>query len=299
MSLKGFSLPLSPEGRASLTPTPPWHYAGDVLAIDFQAAPAAVAAVLPPGLEPDPQDPGGCVAFFIAWQYASESGEEYLDPARSQYNEVLLLVNAVYCGSGGAAASGAGALGADGSAEAGAATADCPALARGARVQTCPYIYVDKDTSMARGWIQGWPKKFGEVHTTRAFSLPSRAAPQVALGGRFGGTLAANGRRLAEAVVKLEKVSNDPVYLGKWPVVNMRYFPQLAGGGRARPPVWELVRSVMSGAQRTEVWEGAAALDFFAAPDNELDALQPLAVRRGYRYSMAMTIEDLEVLEVL
>lgn len=266
MPLKGFSVPLSPEGRASLTPTPPWHYAGDLLVVDFEAEPAAVAAVLPPGLEPDPQDPGGCVGFFVAWQYASEDGEEYLDPARSQYNELLLLANAVY---------------------------------RGAAVQTCPYIYVDKDAAMARGWIQGWPKKYGEVHTTRAFPLASKAGPRLEAGGRFGGTLAANGRRLAEAVVELEKVSADPVYLGKRPVVNMRYFPQLAGGGAARPPVYELVRSIMSGFQRTEVWEGSASLRFFPAPDNEIDALQPVAVRRGYRYSMSMTIEDLEVLETL
>jgi acetoacetate decarboxylase len=291
MSLKGFSVPLSPEGRASLTPTPPWHYAGDILAIDFAADPAAVAAVLPPGLEPDPQDPGGCVAFFVAWQYASEGGQEYLDPARSQYNELLLLVNATYRG-------GSGAGGATGAGRA-ASAAEAPSLAAGTAVHTCPYIYVDKDTSMARGWIQGWPKKFGEVHTTRAFPLPSKAAPRLEPGGRFGGTLAANGRRLAEAVVELEAVSDDPVYLGKRPVVNMRYFPQLAGGGKARPPVYELVRSVMSGVRRTEIWEGAATLGFFAAPDNELDALQPLEVRRGYRYSMTMTIEDLEVLEAL
>jgi hypothetical protein len=282
MWLKGFSVPLSPEGRASLTPPPPWHYAGDILAVDFAADPAAVAAVLPPGLEPDPQDPGGCVAFFIAWQYASETGEEYLDPARSQYNEVLLLVNAVYRG----AAPGG---------DRPSAVADLA----GRPVQTCPYIYVDRDTSMARGWIQGWPKKFGDVHTTRAFPFASKSGPRVEAGARFGGTLAANGRRLAEAVVQLESLSEDPVYLGKRPVVNLRYFPQLAGGGSARPPVFELVRSIMSGAQRTEVWEGQATLAFFAAPDNELDALQPLEVRRGYRYSMSMTIDDLEVLETL
>jgi len=282
MPLKGFSVPLSPEGRASLTPLPPWHYVGDILAVDFAADPAAVAAVLPPGLAPDPQDPGGCVAFFIAWQYASESGEEYLDPVRSQYNELLLLVNGVYGGAGGTAA----------------ATPAAKHLA-GQRVQTCPYIYVDKDTSMARGWIQGWPKKFGEVHTTRAYPLASKAGQPAKAGAKFGGTLAANGRRLAETVVELEAISNDAVYLGKRPVVNMRYFPHLAGGGTARPPVWELVRSVMSGVQRTEVWEGPATLAFFPAPDNELDALRPQTVRRGYRYSMAMTIEDLEVLETV
>ncbi|HLA81786.1 MAG TPA: acetoacetate decarboxylase family protein, partial [Thermoleophilia bacterium] len=83
------------------------------------------------------------------------------------------------------------------------------------------------------------------------------------------------------------------------PVVNLRYFPQLAGGGKAQPAVNELVRSILSGAQRTEVWEGAATLDLFPAPDNELDAFRPVAVRRGYRYGMTMTIDDLEVLEVL
>jgi acetoacetate decarboxylase len=266
MSLQGFSVPLSPEGRASLTPVPPWYYAGDLLVIDFEADPAAVTAVLPPGLEPDPKDPGGCVGFFVAWQYASEGGAEYLDPARSQYNEFILLVNGLY---------------------------------RGEAVCTCPYMYVDKDNSMARGWIQGWPKKMGEIYTTRASPLVSKAAPRVEAGGRFGGTLAANGRRLAEAVIALEKVSDDPVYLGKRPVVNLRYFPQLAGGGKTKPPVCELVRSILSGVQRTEVWEGEADIKFFPAPDNEVDAFQPVRVRRGYRYSMTMTIDDLEVLEVL
>jgi acetoacetate decarboxylase len=221
---------------------------------------------LPRALEPEPADPGGCTVFFAAWQYSSATGEEYLDPARSQYNECIVLVNALY---------------------------------HGEAVSTCPYIYVDKDNAMARGWIQGWPKKGGEVHTTRAFSLAGTAAPRVEQGGRFGGTLSVNGRRIAEAAVALEKVSTDPVYLGSRPVVNLRYFPQLAGGGKARPPVCELVRSIIGGAQRTEVWEGPATLQFLASPDNELDALRPLAVRRGYRYSMTMTIADLEVIEVL
>jgi hypothetical protein len=32
---------------------------------------------------------------------------------------------------------------------------------------------------------------------------------------------------------------------------------------------------------------------------NELEVFRPVAVRRGYRYGMTMTIDDLEVLEVL
>jgi hypothetical protein len=32
---------------------------------------------------------------------------------------------------------------------------------------------------------------------------------------------------------------------------------------------------------------------------NQFDAFRPVAVLRGYRYGMTMTIDDLEVLEVL
>lgn len=264
--LRGFSVPLSPQGRAGVTPAPPWFYAGNLLVIDYEADPAAVAEVLPPGLAADPEDPGGCVAFFVDWQYASTAGDEPVDPVRSQYHEFLLLVNAVYDGD---------------------------------RVQTCPYIYVDRDVSMARGWIQGWPKKIGEVHTTRAFPLASPAAPQVAAGGRFGASLSANGRRLAEATVTLEQVSTDPVFLGRRPVVNVRHFPRLSAGQHDKPAVHELVRSRLSGATRTEIWEGEATLAYHPAPEQELDALAPVRVRRGYRYSSAFQVDDLDVLQDL
>ena len=62
MSLRGYSLPLSPEGRAIVIPAPPWHYVGDFLVIEYWAEPDAVAAVLPPGLEPFADDPGRCAA---------------------------------------------------------------------------------------------------------------------------------------------------------------------------------------------------------------------------------------------
>ncbi|HEX4865163.1 MAG TPA: acetoacetate decarboxylase family protein, partial [Acidimicrobiales bacterium] len=50
--LRGWSLPMSPRGTASLVPPPPWHFSGEALGIDFRADPGAVAEVLPPELEP-------------------------------------------------------------------------------------------------------------------------------------------------------------------------------------------------------------------------------------------------------
>ena len=34
MPLEGYSLPRTPEGRSSLVPAPPWHYAGEFLVLE-------------------------------------------------------------------------------------------------------------------------------------------------------------------------------------------------------------------------------------------------------------------------
>ena len=51
MTLQGYSLPRTPEGRASLVPAPPWHYVADMLVIEYWADPEAAVAFLPEGLE--------------------------------------------------------------------------------------------------------------------------------------------------------------------------------------------------------------------------------------------------------
>jgi len=93
--MKGYTVPLSPRGIANLAPAPPWHYAGTVVGVEFFTDPAAAAATLPEGLTPDPDSAGRGVAMSIDWQYSS-TGLEYLDPARSQYREFLITLEARY-----------------------------------------------------------------------------------------------------------------------------------------------------------------------------------------------------------
>ncbi len=259
--LQGYSLPRSPEGRASLVPSPPWHYAGDLLVIEYWADPDAVAAVLPPGLEPYAEDPGRAAALFVEWQSCTDSREELLDPARSQYKEFFLVVNA---------------------------------LLRGEHVTTCPYIWVDRDYALVRGWMQGFPKKLGSVWLTRTYGLGNLADPGVKPGAVFGGTLAANDRRLAQGTVTLERVSeagpvhNDP------PLVNVRHFPRLAAGRHDDPAVHELVRAKSHDRAASEIWEGSATLELFGAPNEEHDRLAPVRVGKGFRFSFAYTVDDLQ-----
>ena len=51
--LKGFNYPLTPKGKSTLTPPPPWYYSADFLNIEFWSNPSAVAALLPEGLDVD------------------------------------------------------------------------------------------------------------------------------------------------------------------------------------------------------------------------------------------------------
>jgi len=261
--LQGYTLPRTPAGTSSLAPTPPWHYAGSALAVEFEARPEAAASFLPEGLS---LESPRCAAYFVEWQYASEGGDELLDPARSQYRETIFLVSAAFDGD---------------------------------PVAYCPFIWVDQDVALMRGLVQGWPKQIGSTWITRAYDVPSPATPVVGPGGRFGATLSAKERRLAEARVTLREETRDMPSPGFASAVNTRYFPELAAGRHERPAVHELVRLKSRDTRVSAIWTGDAELEVFAHPYLELPALAPTAVLAGYRFSFALTVDDLETLRDL
>lgn len=263
--LKGYSTPHSPEGRANLVGPPPWHYVGDLLVVEYWADPAAAAAVLPAGLELHP-DGGRMAAMFVDWQSCGAEGTELTDPSRSQYKEFFVTVNALW---------------------------------EGEEVAYCPYIWVDRDFALARGWIQGFPKKLGSIWITRTFGLQTRADPGLAPGSRFGATCAAYERRLAEATVTIERPSEDGPAHTAPPIVNARVFPRLERGRHSEPAVHELVRSRSFDRASSEIWEGSATLALFDAPDEEHAALAPQRIGRGYRFTIGYSVDDLETVAEL
>jgi acetoacetate decarboxylase len=198
---------------------------------------------------------------FADWQSCSDAGDELVDPVRSQYRECYLVVNA---------------------------------LLDGEEVTTCPFIWVDQDFALARGWIQGFPKKLGEVWMTRTYALDSRAAPGLHDGARFGATCSARGRQIARARVTLEQPSAEGSVHTAPPIVNVRHFARLAAGQHDNPAVHELVRARSRDRAISEIWEGAAELELCEAPGEEHTLLAPVEVARGYRFTFAYTVDDLE-----
>lgn len=261
--LKGYTAPRTPRGTSSLAPAPPWHYVGNCLVVEFEADEKTVASYLPPGLEYwSPR----CAVYFIEWQYATDSGEEFLDPSRSQYHETIFMIEA---GLGGAPCS------------------------------YCPFIWVDQDTPMMRGFAQGWPKQLGSTWITKAFELPSKATPVVGPGGRFGASLAFKDRRLAEAVVTLREETSQLPTPNFARAVNVRHFPELVAGKHNTPAVHELVQLKSRDVKLSPIWKGDATLTIFDHPWIELSDLRPKKVTAGYRFCCALTVDDLIFLKDL
>lgn len=162
-----FTAPFTASGRAAIVPPPPWHYAGWLINVGMACDPARSEALVPAGL--GRLTGKGCI-HFADWQ-ATTDGRELLDPVYSQYRETIVITE----------------------------------IERpdGSLFNYCPFIWVDQDISLIRGLLQGWPKKFGTTHLTRALPLEHPAAAPLCAGSRLGATLSVKDRRLVEAALTL------------------------------------------------------------------------------------------------
>jgi acetoacetate decarboxylase len=260
---KAFSVPITPQGKSALATLPPWHYSSDCLAIEYWADQKAIAALLPPGVTVDEKSGGRAFFWFLDWQFTG-SNDELTDPARYQYREAFVLVEAVF---------------------------------EGVPVNYCPYIFVDNDAAIARGWAQGFPKKLASVYQTRSFSAPSAAAAPLAKGSRFGASVSAHGERLATARIQLEEAVADPTTVFNRPTTMRRYFPQLAADRQDKPPVDELTMSLTDNLAIVDVWSGSAELKLPEVDGEDMHLIAPLRVGRGYRLGMAYSVTDLRILK--
>jgi acetoacetate decarboxylase len=180
------------------------------------------------------------------WQSCGAGREELLDPVRAQYREAFVVVRCSF---------------------------------QGRTYSRCAFIWVDRDFALLRGIHQGYPKKLGSIHQTRPHPLP-QGAPQLAPGGRFGATLAAADRRLAQAVITLTGPSDTNGFVNAHPMAHHRWLPAIDGTGDAH------VELVESGAAEIEVGATFRAdveeLTLFESPTEELSLLPVREIIGGY-----------------
>ncbi|HEY1640373.1 MAG TPA: acetoacetate decarboxylase family protein [Streptosporangiaceae bacterium] len=260
--LNGFLFPRTATGTSSLLPAPPWHYSGDLLTIEYRTDPAAVAELLPDPLQPplDSEDPGAVAVVFADWQSCSDTFEEVLDPVRLQYKEAFVVVRCRY---------------------------------QGRLWSRCVYIWVDKDFALARGHLQGYPKKLGSIYLTRPVTV-GRAGPRLQPGGRFGATVAAADRRLITARFTITGPSDGAGFVNALPMLHHRYLPRIEADGR--DSVAEMVTMRGTGVELGPAFAGTAELELLDSPVEELTRLAPQELIGGYYRSVGTTFSGGETL---
>jgi Acetoacetate decarboxylase (ADC) len=252
MTLQGWTLPQTPTGRSSIVAPPPWHYSGEIIAVDFNAPPDAVAALLPKGLEPAPD--GAASVVFADWCSASDHDDRVIaDPAVGQYHEAYLVLHAV----------------------------------RGdKKVGRVPFIWVDSELSLLRGQIQGFPKKLGQVAMTRPVAL-GRGGVRKEEGSLFSAHTTSHGRRVLTASVRLEAKTERLPKAATLPLVHTRLFPSI---DRSEPSVHELQLGTIANFECGTIYTGSARLELGATEYEELAPLGPVKVGAGYVFSLAFSV---------
>jgi acetoacetate decarboxylase len=248
MAWQGLPFPRTAAGRAAILPPVPWHYSGDLLTVEYRTDPAHVRAVLPPDVDlvNDDEDPGAVAFIWADWQSCGDDRAEILDPVRSQYKEAFVVVRCRY---------------------------------EGRIYSRCVFIWVDKDFALVRGYLQGYPKKLGSIHQTRPISV-GRAGPRLVAGGRFGMTLAAGDRRLANATITLHGESPSSGFVNGHPMLHHRWFPSIELDGH--DSLAEVVTMSGVDVELGPAYAGEATLELFDSPTEELSLLAPREILGGY-----------------
>lgn len=256
--LTGFSPPYSPTGRSSLMPAPPWHYAGQIMSLDCDVDADIANQYLPDNFG---AATGKSYAHFCDWQ-ATTDGSELLDPIYAQYKEFFYLIEAIKDGE---------------------------------KRLFCPFIYVDQDISMARGHLQGFPKKMGSVWMTRSYDLDHPAAARIQKGCKMGASVAVKDRRLAEAEIELTGETSDDIGFLGIPTFGLVGNPTLIGEPERGTPT--LVQQNASEVIKGKMHAAKGHLRLHTSPRDELHKLQPIRTNKAAIGAFALTVIGVKVLE--
>lgn len=78
---------------------------------------------------------------------------------------------------------------------------------------------------------------------------------------------------------------------------NVRHFPRLTAGRHDDPAVHELVQLRARDVAIENPMIGQASLTLFDHPGLELGAFRPVSVGAGFRMSVSLTVDDLQLVE--
>jgi acetoacetate decarboxylase len=228
----GYSPPLSPTGSASIVLPPPWYFGTEGIHVRLEADAEAFRNHLPEPLRPSDEPNLIEVVFREMSTVSGAAPEQHVDhPEVTNFRECLIRMSCTF---------------------------------EGKKGWYIPYSWVDNDTALVRGLIQGFPKKIASLHLTRF----SEANPKVGgrrRGARLGARLTAPNGLSLKATQTCE-AERDPKSFPNEPLFLLRQFPGVETG--SGPALLDIVQPIVTDAVRRDVWVGPAELEI-SGPDVE------------------------------
>jgi len=237
-----WSSPITSTGKSALVPPGPWIYGMTGIGALYSVEPASLR-----GIVPRPLEPTGRVFMYIV-EIISQSTRDpelsYQFPDLLQYNEAAFFVEV--------------SLG-------------------GEHYAYCPFMYVDTDLALLRGYVVGFPKKIARITYTKIHPL-LHGEPGPGL--RLVGFVARSLYLLIKLGVEIGggEVKDMPLLRR---LLLLRYFPAM---GEGLSGVEELVN--LNADIKVNGWRGVGRLEVMDSPNDELSPLSPTGDVEGYYFHM-------------
>ncbi len=253
---------ITPSGRSSVVGAPPYHYGADFISIYFKAEPDKLQCFLP---EPLKVVDGAGVAYvsdFVCTVSENDLNAPYEDPAQATYHEAAVGVRCTYNGNPGI---------------------------------FYPFMWVDRDWSLVRGWSLGYAKKLADdIHMTRLHKYIPKVQ-YYAPGTKLSGYCARHGSRILSISLDITRKGVSQDLMSAPSVYALRYFPANMEGQKR---INELVEIQKGNSQLgEEMWYGSGQVQFFDSPNEEIAKIGSVTPLYGLAYQFGFTNYGSKVLQ--
>ena len=253
---------ITPSGKSSVVQGPPYHYGADFITVYFKSDPDKLQYFLPDPLKVADGSAVAYVSDFVCTVSENSLDAPYEDPAQATYHEAAVGIKCTYKGNPGV---------------------------------YYPFMWVDRDWSLVRGWSLGYSKKLADdIHLTRLHRYIPKV-PYYAPGTKLSGYCSRHGSRILSVSLEITRKGTVKDLVSSPSVYGLRYFPANTEGQKMVNELVEIQKS--NGQLGEEIWYGTGGVRFYDATNEEVSKIAPIEPLYGLAYQFGFTNYGSKVLE--
>jgi acetoacetate decarboxylase len=257
---KEFSLPVTREGLSQIVFPPPWYYGVTYISAHVKFNKESAESLLPSFLSTD----GEGWIYIAEFVSTSESNWDYmyLDPDLVQYMEGAIGLKVKYKDKG---------------------------------YLYYPFMWVDKDWALVRGWLDGFPKKLAKIVMTRLHPLLPKYN-SLKRGLKMGGYVTRGGGVMFRLQLEVQEKTDSIPTKDFGPLLTIRRY---SARGEGEGDVYEIVSRVRDESALGEIWKGSVKVELGGYVNDEVDKLRIEEVFAGYYFTQYFKVSQTLLIDSL